>query len=835
MRFSRRPVLLLLASSLAHAVAYSCFGADGTELKAAVDKYVEGTWETSSVAPNDATFGPIEDWCTKYVTTMNGVFKEKTTFNANITKWDVSSVTEMNSMFYASAFNGDISSWDVSKVTGMRLMFAFANEFNQGISQWDVSSVTDMSYMFYGAPKFNQDISSWNVSKVQYIHGMFMFWAEPPSPPFPGQSEFNQDISQWDVSSVKSMYYMFYNATKFNQDISAWNTSSVTYMDQMFEEATSFNQNISSWDVSSVKSMYRMFYNATQFNQDISAWNTSSVTDMSYMFQHATKFNQNLCAWKDKFPYNNAVDIFSDSGCTYKTTPAVIDQVEGPFCAVEACNMTGQLSAHFNVTVTIPMDPARRSRSLQTTCDVSRLESLFGDGLDTFVKSVVDETFGSSGGVTTDPSSKASIDKCDVVACPPTMPPASQCLQVTVVVTLQLDGASPLTTRAIFETGISDGIERNELTQNLPSDSGIIVYVATPAIESWDLNYASLTTNFDKGSVSEIILNYNIGKGRNHEVSVFKKGCKEAITPDNVLTFSSSASPNITDSSLDNLQVSLDLDKTKLSSSNIFNETTNNVGMCVKVGLLSGSNVIKIDERDVAINLDFGNNFTATTDASLNQTSLGNNNASTKVEDYIEACTCDDATSFTCNTASASLSPDSFLNVCIRSLSEEMEIDYLANLVMTSNDDDDELVIVQNANLLDNTIASKTKNFAKNGVHVASIIPSNFFSYSAASSAKVTGVVYLKLKGSRRHLAVDVEIAGRPKVKVLAAPAAGSTSTRALQIESVGDQKSAFTITVELAKNELGGEANGATNVMMSEFIIVVASVIGSAAAIMML
>jgi hypothetical protein len=275
----------------------------------------------------------------------------------------------------------------------------------------------------------------------------------------------------------------------------------------------------------------------------------------------------------------------------------------------------------------------------------------------------------------------------------------------------------------------------------------------------------------------------------------------------------------------------LDLDKTKLSSSNIWNEATNNVVMCIEVGLISGSNVIKTDERDVAINLDFGNTFTATADASLDQISLGNNNESTKVEDYIEACTCDDAASFECNTAS--LSPDSFLNVCIRSLSDEMEIDYLANLVMTSNDNEDnKFVIVQNANLLDSTISSKTKVFAKNGVHVASIIPARFFSYSAPSSAKVTGVVYLKLNGSRRHLAVDVEIAGRPKVLT-----AGSTSTRALQLqtESVGDQKSAFAINVELEKNELGGDANGATGVMMPGFIIVIANLIGSAAVMMML
>ncbi len=261
---------------------------------------------------------------------------------------------------------------------------------------------------------------------------------------------------------------------------------------------------------------------------------------------------------------------------------------------------------------------------------------------------------------------------------------------------------------------------------------------------------------------------------------------------------------------------------------NIYDDLTDTVAICLKVDLFSGSNVIKTDERDVAINLDFGNNFTAIADANLNQTSMGSNTDSTKVQDYIEACTCDGASTFNCNTDS--LSPDDYLNVCIKSRSAEMEIDYLDELTMTSNDDGDKLVIVGKATLQDSTISSATKVPAKNGVHVASVIPSKFFSYSATSSAKVTGVVYLKLQGSRRRLAVDVEmIAGHPKVL-----AAGSS--RALQTGSVGDQESAFTINVELKKNELGvaADANGATDAMMSGFIVV-ATTIGSAAAMMML
>ena len=49
-------------------------------------------------------------------------------FNGDISKWDVSRVTNMDNMFYqASLFNADLSKWDVSRVTNMGRMFAFAS------------------------------------------------------------------------------------------------------------------------------------------------------------------------------------------------------------------------------------------------------------------------------------------------------------------------------------------------------------------------------------------------------------------------------------------------------------------------------------------------------------------------------------------------------------------------------------------------------------------------------------------------------------------------------------------------------------------------------------
>ena len=73
----------------------------------------------------------------------------------------------------ATSFNGDISSWNVSSVTDMGYMFNGATSFNRDISSWDASSVTYMSYMFRGADNFNQTIGGWNVSSAAYMTGMF--------------------------------------------------------------------------------------------------------------------------------------------------------------------------------------------------------------------------------------------------------------------------------------------------------------------------------------------------------------------------------------------------------------------------------------------------------------------------------------------------------------------------------------------------------------------------------------------------------------------------------------------------------------------------------------
>ncbi|WP_158849450.1 BspA family leucine-rich repeat surface protein [Algibacter sp. L1A34] len=76
------------------------------------------------------------------------------------------------SMYYA--FSGCVNlrlntkdAPNLSSVTSLRGVFRGASSFNQDLSGWDVSNVIDMNDMFRNSSSFNQDLSDWATGNVR--------------------------------------------------------------------------------------------------------------------------------------------------------------------------------------------------------------------------------------------------------------------------------------------------------------------------------------------------------------------------------------------------------------------------------------------------------------------------------------------------------------------------------------------------------------------------------------------------------------------------------------------------------------------------------------------
>ncbi|EEO2019705.1 DUF285 domain-containing protein, partial [Listeria monocytogenes] len=161
----------------------------------------------------------------------NGLFSLLTARSPSLdlSNFDTSNVTSMQSMFYANyAASLDLSTWDTSQVTNMMNMFEstrYATSLD--VSSFDTSQVSDMSYMFVNSAAINLDVSNFDTSKATNMSGMFA-----------GSVATSIDVSNFDTSKVTSMIYMFYSSVVTTLDVSSFDTSKVTDMTGMFAGAS---------------------------------------------------------------------------------------------------------------------------------------------------------------------------------------------------------------------------------------------------------------------------------------------------------------------------------------------------------------------------------------------------------------------------------------------------------------------------------------------------------------------------------------------------------------------------------------------------------------------
>ena len=234
----------------------------------------------------------VSQWGTQAWTSMERAFDGCE--NLNITASDIpnlTSVTSLYEMFYITDLTtaSRIGDWDVSKVTDMNSMFAEALNFNEDISRWDVRNVTDMRFMFYLTNKFNQDISNWQVGNVTNMSRMF-----------DSADVFNQDLSTWDVSQVTDMGYMFSSANAFDQDLSTWDIGNVTTMDGMFRGATlstaHYDSMLDSWSKKVVQSNVIFDGGNSKYCTLGEAGRTALQTNSGWTFTDGGKDTMTNCA-----------------------------------------------------------------------------------------------------------------------------------------------------------------------------------------------------------------------------------------------------------------------------------------------------------------------------------------------------------------------------------------------------------------------------------------------------------------------------------------------------------------------------------------------------------
>lgn len=186
---------------------------------------------------------------------------------------------------FASASNLKSVAKPPAGIEDMRSMFNGASTFNGDISDWNVEEVKTMDSMFSAASAFNQDLNDWKVGKVENFGNMFA-----------SAYAFNGDISDWDTKSAKTLTGMFANNRSFTGDISRWNTENVTSLLSTFANSSVFNSDLSGWNLTKVKNMNSAFNGAKGYYGDLSKWKTPGVEDMTRMFM-LSKLTYNLSGW----------------------------------------------------------------------------------------------------------------------------------------------------------------------------------------------------------------------------------------------------------------------------------------------------------------------------------------------------------------------------------------------------------------------------------------------------------------------------------------------------------------------------------------------------------
>ena len=205
----------------------------------------------------------------------------------------------------------------------------------------------------------------------------------------------------------------------------------------------------------------------------------------------------------------------------------------------------------------------------------------------------------------------------------------------------------------------------------------------TMAQPGWDINYIDMKLNFEANSTQELVFMYNISSTREYEYELFEKDCSTKIVG-NLITSNRSSTSTEHNSDLDDLSLFYDIDQSAISSSPIWNQTSQEMVMCLVVSLFSNEDVGKFiiaqDKHVITVGINSTVNFSF--DNAFQYSAAGNASSTADLYDYVEACKCTEDETFVCD--SSPLAPNEVFHVCVKSSSPDVRIRDVTQMVSDS-------------------------------------------------------------------------------------------------------------------------------------------------------
>ncbi|MFT8640001.1 BspA family leucine-rich repeat surface protein [Bifidobacterium sp.] len=284
-----------------------------------------GTSDQGTFCNSKFTKINVTGWDVSNVTTMDTTFKNTTRLDTptGIGTWKTDSVVRTRGMFMGmgtsvtydpAVVNVDVStkvdgSWNVSKLTNAFHMFnSMTTVHNIDVTDWDLSTVNsrtgiNLQGMFINTTKLRsaKGITSWKTSGVGYLHDFFRNSGDVSMTTL--ELDLHADGSgAWDMANLVTMGEQIngygttttgaFAGSRFTKiDMTGWNTPKLQTMDETFNGASRLADiaGLDTWNVPDLRRARLTFSGTPITSLDLSGFNMTAVTSFDRFLNGTSK------------------------------------------------------------------------------------------------------------------------------------------------------------------------------------------------------------------------------------------------------------------------------------------------------------------------------------------------------------------------------------------------------------------------------------------------------------------------------------------------------------------------------------------------------------------